>query len=197
MIPPAPDFAGLASERFERAARLAARRHQGQTRRGSDVPYVQHVFAVAAILERAGFPEEVVIAGLLHDAIEDTATTFDEIASVCGAEAAEIVRQCSEEKLDAAGKTRPWIDRKRDHLHVLATAPEAARAVVLADKLHNLLCIAVDRKDGCAVWPLFHAPRDQVLWYHAAVVDACDQGEPGLARLARACRDLLAEVAEL
>ena len=58
------------------ALRYAATRHDGQRRRGCDVPYFQHVVAIGWILDRAGFGEDVVIAGLLHDVVEDTPATL-------------------------------------------------------------------------------------------------------------------------
>src|SRR5207253_1805696 len=112
--------------------------HRGQERRGSGVPYVAHVVAVAMILDRLGFPEPVVIAGLLHDAVEDTEATPEQVRERFGPEVADLVHHCSEIKTDDQGRKRPWIDRKRDHLEALASAPLAARAILLADKLHNL-----------------------------------------------------------
>src|SRR3712207_877168 len=101
------------SATLERALRWAAACHRGQVRRGSDVPYVAHVLAVAWILDRLGFPEEVVVAGLLHDAVEDTGATLEQVGQRFGPEVAAIVGHCSEVKTDAQGRKRPWIDRKR------------------------------------------------------------------------------------
>src|SRR5215210_6858982 len=107
MTPPAPW-----SQPLERASRWAAVRHHGQVRRGSGVPYVQHPMAVAWVLERLGFAEDVVIAGLLHDVVEDTDATLEQVAGEFGPVVAEIVGHCSEVKRDAQGNKRPWIDRK-------------------------------------------------------------------------------------
>jgi len=150
---------------FERALRLAAVAHRDQVRKGSGVPYIEHPLAVAMILDRAGFAEDVVIAGLLHDVVEDTEVTLDRIRSEFGDRVAETVAACSETKLDGGGEKRPWIDRKRDHLAAIADATEAARAVVLVDKYHNLLSIRLDLDEGRSVWDTFHADRDLMLWY--------------------------------
>src|SRR5437879_8941353 len=75
--------------RLEQALRWSARWHQGQTRKGGAIPYFQHVAAVAMILDRAGFDEDVVIAGLLHDVVEDTAATFEDVAARFGSAVAE------------------------------------------------------------------------------------------------------------
>jgi (p)ppGpp synthase/HD superfamily hydrolase len=182
------------SSRLELAMRLAATWHQGQVRRGTEIPYFEHVFAVAMILDRAGHSEDVVIAGLLHDAIEDTPATFEEILKRFGEDVAETVRQCSEIKLDESGAKRPWIDRKRDHLRVISQADAAAKAVILADKLHNLRCIALDLASGIPVWKRFHAPREQVIWYYNASIEACEADDPSIVELAEACRQILKDV---
>lgn len=187
----------LLSARLERALRWAAVCHQGQTRRGSDTPYVQHVMAVAMILDRLGFPEEIVVAGLLHDVVEDTAATLAEVEARFGAEVAAIVGHCTEIKFDSEGRKRPWIDRKRDHLAALDQAPLPSRAVVLADKLHNLLSIQVDLDQGHDVWQTFHAGREDVLWYYRAMIDSLGTAtDPRLARLADECRQALQTVAD-
>jgi guanosine-3',5'-bis(diphosphate) 3'-pyrophosphohydrolase len=176
------------------ALRWAATLHHGQARRGSGVPYVQHVVAVAMILDRLGFEEEVVIAGLLHDAVEDTDATLDDVRARFGPTVANLVASCSEVKVDATGQKRPWLDRKRDHLAALADAPVPARAVTLADKLHNLLSIAADLAMGLPVWTLFHADRDSVLWYYRTAVDSLGHGDPRLDTLAFQCRGVLAGI---
>ena len=110
---------------------------------------------------------------------------------------AELVAYCSEAKVDVDGKKRPWIDRKRDHLAAVAMAPASARAVVLADKLHNLLSIRLDLAEGRPVWECFNASKDQVLWYHGAMIEASGSDDPRLASLADECRTMLAEVAAI
>ena len=183
---------------FEKALRLAAVGHCDQTRKGSDTPYIEHPMAVALILDRSGFEEDVVIAGLLHDLVEDTGIPLDMLRDAFGEDVANIVAFCSEEKLDVEGRKRPWIDRKRDHLEAMSRANDAVRAVVLADKLHNLLSIKLDiQLDGGAVWDSFNAGRDQVLWYYGAMIDACHSEDPRLIRLLGECRGLLSEVAAI
>jgi (p)ppGpp synthase/HD superfamily hydrolase len=153
--------------------------------------------AVALVLDRAGFDEDVVIAGLLHDIVEDTPVTFDDVAAHFGPAVADTVRHCSEVKLDTQGNKRPWIDRKRDHLAAMALAPMAARGVMLADKLHNLLSIELDLLEGRPVWSEFHADREQVLWYYKATIDACGREDLRLARLVASCEEVLARVESL
>jgi guanosine-3',5'-bis(diphosphate) 3'-pyrophosphohydrolase len=180
--------------RLEQAMRFAAQAHAGQLRKSSDTPYFEHAMAVALILDRAGCPEDVVIAGLMHDVVEDTAVSLEQLASLFGAAVAELVRHCSEVKTDAHGNKRPWIDRKRDHLAALAEAPTEAHAIILADKLHNLTSMELDLREHRSVWPQFHAARDQVLRYYHEMIDLCGNGDSRLDELAVSCRAALARV---
>jgi (p)ppGpp synthase/HD superfamily hydrolase len=184
----------LFSLNLERALRWAAVCHRDQVRKASDTPYVEHVMGVALMLDRLGFGEDVVIAGLLHDLVEDTQVTLDQIKDRFGAGVAEMVGHCSEVKTDAAGRKRPWIDRKRDHLEALLQAPVEARAVVLADKLHNLVSIALDLREGREVWSRFNADRRQVLDYYRRTLQQLGGGEDRLETLAGRGLQVLAEV---
>lgn len=184
----------LWSPTLERALRWAATGHDGQRRKGSPVPYIEHPMAVAMILDRAGFPEEVVVAGLLHDLVEDTDATIEEVADRFGPVVAEVVAACSEVKRDASGAKRPWADRKRDHLAALVDASVETRAVILADKRHNLACIALDLEDGRPVWPAFNADRADVLAYYRAAIVLCRAGDPRLDRLAGEADALLRRI---
>jgi len=192
-------LAPFMSSRLEQALRFAAVGHQGQVRRSSGVPYVEHVVAVAWILDRAGFDEDVVIAGLLHDLVEDTSATLPDVEQQFGRVVAELVAHCSEVKTDDQGRKRPWIDRKSDHLAALREAPAGARAIVLADKLHNLISIDIDLREGRPVWNEFHAGRDQVLWYYHAIIAVCvgDSADSRLQQVAARCREVLEEIETL
>lgn len=181
------------SFRLEQALRFAAVGHHGQARRSSGVPYVEHVVAVAWILDRAGFDEDVVIAGLLHDLVEDTSVTLQDVEQRFGRVVAELVAHSSEVKTDEHGRKRAWIDRKSDHLATLREVPAGARAIVLADKLHNLISIDLDLRAGRAVWNEFHAGRDQVVWYYRTIIATCagDSADSRLQQIAARCREAL------
>ncbi len=191
--PKGPPFAP--SLDFERALRLATLAHQGQARRGSGTPYIEHPLAVALILDRAGFGEDVAIAGLLHDVAEDTDVTPDRIACDFGPTVAALVAHASEIKLGPTGAKRPWLDRKRDHVDAVRSAPDEAKGLVLADKLHNLLSIRLDLLEGRPIWDAFHAPRADVLRYYAEMIDACRSDDPRVAALADEAREHLATLA--
>ena len=182
---------GLFSIRWEKALRFAAIRHHGQSRRGSETPYFEHVAGVAMILDRLGCDEDVVIAGLCHDVVEDTDTSLDEIRALFGTRVAELVAACTEVKLDANGQARPWIDRKRDAICSLSNASVDAKCLALADKLHNLTSIQLDLIEGRDIWSSFHADRTSVLNSYRAVIAACAQGDERLKRLSESCLQVL------
>jgi (p)ppGpp synthase/HD superfamily hydrolase len=185
----------LLSRTLEQALRACARWHHGQTRKGDpSLPYITHAVGVALILDRLGFAEAVVIAGLLHDVAEDCQVPLTTLAEQFGPEVAGLVAACSERKHDGPGQQRPWLVRKTEYLQRLASAPVEARAVALADKLHNLGAIALDLRLGVDVWSLFNADRDRVLWYYQTAIDSLGHGDARLEELAAECRRLLAQV---
>ncbi|MGE3314613.1 MAG: HD domain-containing protein, partial [Planctomycetaceae bacterium] len=152
-----------------------------------------HPASVALILERAGLDDEnLLAAALLHDVVEDTSCTLADVARNFPPAVVELVDALSEKKLDEAGGKRPWEDRKRDHLEVLRTGPFGARAIALADKLHNIESLLWDlEQDGPGVWERFNALPDRLLTYHRAVVSACNHGEPELRPLVDACNSAI------
>lgn len=182
----------LFSPVLERALRRAAVAHREQRRKGTDVPYITHPVQVAWILRQAGFTdEELLAAALLHDVVEDCGVPLEQLAAEFSPRVAEMVGRLSERKTDADGQPRPWEDRKREHLDHLHDAPLDVRALVLADKLHNLQTIALDLAAGVDVFSRFNAPRDRLLWYYRAVIDQCGGDDPRLATLATECRAVL------
>jgi guanosine-3',5'-bis(diphosphate) 3'-pyrophosphohydrolase len=118
-----------------RAAAFAAERHRDQRRKGKDAsPYINHPLALARLLadECREHDPKVLVAALLHDTVEDTATTFAEIEQLFGAEVAAIVREVTDDK------SLPKAERKRLQVERAAHASRAARLVKLADKICNL-----------------------------------------------------------
>jgi guanosine-3',5'-bis(diphosphate) 3'-pyrophosphohydrolase len=184
----------LLSANLERALRLSSSWHRHQKRKSSDVPYIQHPVGVAMILDRLGWPEDVVVAGLLHDVVEDTEAILEDLRTEFNENVAQIVAYCSEQKTDGMGAKRAWIDRKQDHIAVLEKAPVEARAVALADKLHNLISIRYDLEQKRTVHQIFNAPWPHVLWYYHQTIERYAQGDPRLQRLSAECHRVLGEI---
>jgi len=156
------------SERFFGALDYAARLHAAQTRKGSGVPYVAHLLAVAALVIESGGDEDESIAALLHDAVEDQGgtATAAEIRRRFGDRVAEIVEGCSD--TDVIPKP-PWRPRKEAHLAHLRVASPSVLLVCAADKLHNARSILDEyRRQGDALWVRFKGGRDGTLWYYGA-----------------------------
>ena len=183
----------LFSSLMERALRLAARAHRTQTRKSSDVPYLSHPMAVAMILSRAGFDQDVTLAAaLLHDVVEDTSLTLQELASEFPGEVVEIVEALSEDKTDADGEARPWIDRKTEHIAGISKASADAKAVALADKLHNLQSMVADHDAiGDELWQRFNTDAGQIRWYYESMLTATNGDDPRITRLQNECRQLM------
>jgi (p)ppGpp synthase/HD superfamily hydrolase len=111
--------------------------HQGQFRRGkAPFPYVSHLFSVACIIADYTKDEDIVIAGLLHDTLEDTEYTAEELAADFGSRVQSIVLGVSE-RTDPKDP-RPWFERKDAYIATLANASEESRIVAAADTIHNL-----------------------------------------------------------
>jgi (p)ppGpp synthase/HD superfamily hydrolase len=152
------------------ALSLAARAHRDQLRKGTDVPYIVHPVQVAMILLAHGFEEDVAIAGLLHDTVEDCDVTLDDIRARFGDGVAALVDGVTEKKSDASAKKRPWRVRKEEQLAHLAHADRPTAALKAADALHNASCTLADvRAGGADVWKRFNAAPADSIWYYQEV----------------------------
>ena len=188
-------ISGLFSPVVEKAMRVAARWHRAQTRKGCDIPYLTHLMGVALILAKAGFNDDAVFAAaILHDVLEDTDYPPGELQRDFPPQVVQYVAALTERKKDVHGNKRDWESRKRDHIAEIAAAPVPARAILLADKLHNLGTMLYDLECGANVWQLFNAPPERIRWYYGAIIEAAAQGHPSLTSLAEACRSLLARL---
>ena len=176
-------------ERFEEALTYAARLHRTQRRKGTNIPYVTHLLAVAAIVGENGGTEDEVIAALLHDAVEDQggAATREEIRRRFGDAVADIVDEVSD--TDVVPKP-PWRERKEAYVARIRDAQRSARLVSAADKLHNARSVLRDlRAEGDALWRRFTGTKEETIWYYRALVDAF--------RAAGGLEDLVGELDEV
>jgi (p)ppGpp synthase/HD superfamily hydrolase len=160
------------SPRFLAAFELAYELHAGQLRKGSSVPYLTHLMAVAALVGEYGGDEDQMIAALLHDAVEDQGgpVARERIQDIFGERVAALVDACTD--ADEIPKP-PWQQRKEAYLGALAAAPHDARLIVAADKLHNVRMLIIDlRERGHELWQLFTGKREGSLWYYSEAVNA-------------------------
>jgi hypothetical protein len=171
----------LLTDRFDAALTFARERHGTQIRKGTEITYVAHLLAVAALVLEDGGDEDAAIAGLLHDVAEDAGgeAVLVEIEGRFGEEVRRIVAACS----DTFEDPKPdWRIRKRRYLAHLRDADDAVLRVSLADKLHNARSIVSDvRVEGDALWSRFNTGRaaDQ-LWYYRTLADIALERRPGV-----------------
>lgn len=132
------------------ALEFAAIAHKGQLRKfPANVPYISHLSAVAVILSNAGFDEDVVVGGLLHDIIEDTQFKGDDILENFGQKVYELVVAVTEQK------SLPWAERKEKYLRQIEAASDEAKAISAADLLANRLSNLLGLKRGENPWVRF------------------------------------------
>lgn len=178
--------------RLQRAFRYAAAQHAGQMRKQTAVPYLSHLMAVASLVLEAGGDEDMAIAALLHDVVEDCGgmPRLREVRKMFGSRVARIVEGCT----DSFGEPKPeWVQRKKGYLREVKHADVETRLVSAADKLHNVRTILADyRQHGEAIWKRFSGKREGTLWYYRALSDEYRRRNPS-----RITRELEIAVAEL
>jgi (p)ppGpp synthase/HD superfamily hydrolase len=162
--------------RFTAAVEYARQIHTG-TRKGTQVPYMAHLLGVAALVmaETGHVPfavtEEMVIAALLHDAVEDQGglPRLRDIEAKFGKEVAKIVEGCTDSFEVDSDKKQDWGVRKASYIQRLREEPGEPAGTLLvsaADKLYNARAILEDyREAGAEVWKRFKRGRDEQLWY--------------------------------
>ena len=182
--------------RFEDALVFAARMHGGDTRKGTNIPYVSHVLGVAAIALEHGANEDEAIGALLHDTIEDAKGDPEsvrvEIRRRFGPAVLDIVNGCT----DGVPPKPPFRERKERYIAHLPEVSPSVRLVSASDKLYNARAILSDyRAIGEALWARFNGGRSGTLWYYRALADAFRTLGPG--RLAEELDRVVSELEQL
>ncbi|UAL53989.1 HD domain-containing protein [Bacillus sp. CMF21] len=148
----------------DKAKRFAERAHEGQIRRLDGGPYFTHVENTALTLFKAGFREEVVAAGFLHDAVEDTETSIAQIKDIFGGDVASLVAFNTEDK------SLTWEERKQHTIQSASLAGIEEKAILAADKLDNLESLLKEnKKHGDDIWRMFNRGKDKQAWYHRSI----------------------------
>lgn len=156
----------IMTSRLEQAIRTAAVAHQLQTRKGSDIPYIIHPFSVMCIASQATNDEDILIACLLHDVLEDVSERYSE---------AQLMRDFGDRVhrivlgVTNVNKSPSWHKRAEAYLEHLEQAQDASLLVSAADKIHNMMSTLADHTTmGDGVWAKFNAGKlDQQWWYRA------------------------------
>jgi (p)ppGpp synthase/HD superfamily hydrolase len=151
------------------ALEIASKAHKNQLRKGTDIPYIVHPAGVALILSQLNCPVELIVAGILHDVVEDSNIEVEFIKEHFGEKVALIVEGCTE----PLHTSLPWEDRKMHTIEFLKTAPEEIRIVSCADKLHNLRSVVSEyKKYGDGVWERFKRGKEKQEWYFRKLVES-------------------------
>ena len=153
---------------LDRAIRFAVEAHSGVERRGKGFPYIVHPMEAMAIVATMTPDQEVLAAAALHDVVEDTDVTVEEIRAAFGDRVASLVACESDIVLAELSEEASWPVRKQAAIDRLAAASHDAKVVALGDKLSNMRAIARDYAvRGDALWNLFHVKdRASHAWHY-------------------------------
>jgi (p)ppGpp synthase/HD superfamily hydrolase len=161
--------------KIREAIDLASRLHNGQLRKAEgNLPYISHPFAVAWILSSYTDDEDTIIAGLLHDVLEDVeGYYYQDLVRDAGANVAEIVKGVSEDRDYGEEEIDPkstWEERKIKYLAALEYDRRESLMVCAADKIHNLeSMMALYRQAGESMWQHFNSPKGKKLWLYQEI----------------------------
>ncbi|MEN9407657.1 MAG: hypothetical protein RLZZ455_873 [Candidatus Parcubacteria bacterium] len=151
-----------------KAIQFATAAHEHQKRKGKEVSYIMHPLSVGLLLASSGAPEEIIIAGILHDTIEDTEVTYKDIEKEFGKHIADIVNDVTEQD-----KSLSWAERKRLALDHVATMHPDSLLVKTVDVLHNMSDQLEDyKKEGDSMFAKFNAGKEQQLERYEKLIEA-------------------------
>ena len=159
---------------LDRAIIFAVKAHAGTERRGKGYPYIVHPLEAVEIVATMTKDQELLAAAALHDTVEDTDVTVEQIRTEFGERVADLVATESDEMPAGISEEDSWHSRKQAAIDRLAKASREAKMVALGDKLSNMRAIARDFADqGDALWNLFHAkdPKDHE-WHYRGLAEA-------------------------
>lgn len=180
------------SPQIYKAINTAARLHDGQERKGDGLPYIIHPVSVALMLMEHTSDEDVLIGGILHDTIEDTGYTKEQMEEEFGSRVTGFVLEVTELPKDLS-----WQERKDAYLQHLEGSSHEAKLICAADKLHNLQSmLAAVEKFGPEVHKHFNAPMDKKLWFYEECLKVLEKDAEMPDVFLEGIKDLLRSLAE-
>ena len=159
---------------LDRAILVAVRAHAGTERRGKGFPYIVHPMEAMEIVATMTADQELLAAAALHDTVEDTDVTVEQLRAEFGDRIAGLVAAESDAFVEGVSEEDSWHARKQAAIDRLARAPHDAKMVALGDKLSNMRAIARDYAvQGDALWNIFHAkdPKDHE-WHYRGLAES-------------------------
>lgn len=175
-------------DKIEYAIYYATKAHKGQKRKMEDIDMIFHPFTVGMILQRNRQDEDVVAAGILHDVVEDTEKTFEDIERDFGKTIRDYVYDASE-----PDKTLPWKERKLHTINHIKTAPLGSKLIVACDKISNLEDSLSNIKKYGIDKVLSSNPEEQK-WYYISVYESCIDGVDSNNPIFKRYRNILKEL---
>ena len=152
------------SNLIHKALEFTAVAHGNQLRKGTHIPYIAHPMEAALILTQAGASDFLIAAALLHDALEDTNTTEDELKDAFGETVVNFVRYMTK------NDDLSWFENRQHSIEKLGTSSREEMMLFLADKLANLRSIAADYAEiGDKLWNRFNNGCEAQKWYYANI----------------------------
>jgi len=164
----------LNTELLDRAIIFAVKAHAGTERRGKGYPYIVHPMEAVEIVATMTADQELLAAAALHDTVEDTEVTVEQLRAEFGERIASLVADESEERTEGVSEEESWHARKQAAIDRLSKASHDAKMVAMGDKLSNMRAIARDYAElGDALWNRFHAKdaKDHE-WHYRGLADA-------------------------
>ena len=160
--------------KLERAITYAIQAHHGMFRKKENIPYILHPLEVVTILGGLTNDEDVLCAAALHDTVEDTGTTIDEIEALFGRRVRELVQSETENKRTGLPPAQTWHLRKQESLDVLKNTDDIGiKMLWLSDKLANMRSLhRLWRREGNTMWRGFNQENPvQQAWYYRSIAD--------------------------
>jgi (p)ppGpp synthase/HD superfamily hydrolase len=167
-------------DKIQQALAVAFEQHRGQTRKLGGTPYIVHVLDVARILlSELGVCEDVIVGGILHDILEDTHYTAEQLERDFGPAVLDLVLFATEPEkgpqTTRQEKARTWRTRKTHTIEACATASRDQLLLLLADKLSNLTSLREElHLRGDAIWSSFNASKEDIAWYYRTLRTAVE-----------------------
>ena len=150
---------------IEKVTRIAVEAHKNQVRKADNSPYIIHPFMVALKLQKYNFEDEVIAAALTHDVLEDTDYPEEKFREELGDEVYKIVKAVTNDD------SLVWEEKKKQYIETVRNGPEGAKAVCIADKIHNLECLLIAyNEQGKEVWKKFNRGKDKKVWFETEVL---------------------------
>ena len=178
----------------DKAIRFAVEKHAGSPRKGTEVPYIVHPMEAASVVAGITDNQELIAAALLHDTLEDTDATYEDVLNLFGKRIADLVAGESEDKQEEKPAAETWKDRKQTTIDELKEAGYESRLLVLADKLSNIRAMERDlAAKGEELWNRFNQKNPRMhAWYYNSIAEIL-AADPGL-KDTQACREYVQRV---